>query len=53
MNFLEELELALREEAAHLRDSDPGTRPDRADIRVADAFDKLADNIRYRAAQRA
>jgi hypothetical protein len=48
MNILDEICLALQEEASELADHEPGARPDWADIRIAAAFERLATNIARR-----
>jgi hypothetical protein len=48
MNIMDEICLALQEEASELADHEPGARPDWADIRIAAAFERLATNIARR-----
>jgi hypothetical protein len=48
MDILDEICLALREEASELADHEPGIRPDWADIRIAAAFERLAENLARR-----
>jgi hypothetical protein len=47
-NPLEEIMLALREEASELRDTEPDVKPDRTKVLIAAAFEELAENIAHR-----